>query len=46
MGNQYETLIPSKLKHIPLTFHITNNNKFESIIGSNTSIYGNMIDYS
>ena len=45
MGNQYETLIPSKLKYIPLTFHKTNNTKLKSIIELNTSIYDNTINY-
>lgn len=45
MGNQRETLIPSKLNYISLTLHKTNNNKLESIIELNTSIYNDMIDY-
>ena len=44
MDNQYETLIPSKLKYIPLTFHKTNNEP-ELITAFNTSIYDNTIDY-
>jgi len=36
MGNQCETLIPSRLKYITLLSHQTNNSKFKSIIGFNT----------
>ena len=45
MGNQYETLIPSKLNHITLLSHQTNNTEHESIIEFNTLIYSNTIDY-
>jgi len=45
MGNQYETLIPSKLKYITLLFHQTNNTELKSIIGFNAPIYDNTIDY-
>ncbi len=45
MGNQYETLIPSKQDHIPLTFHKTNNTELKLITGFNISIYNNRIDY-
>ncbi len=45
MHGQRKTLIPSKLNHIPLTFHKTNNTKLKSIIACNASIYGNTIDY-
>ena len=44
MGNQRQTLIPSKLKYITLTFHKTNNNKLEPTIGFNASIYDNAIE--
>ena len=45
MGNQYETLIPSRPKYTPLFSHQTNNTKLKSIIESNASIYGNITDY-
>ncbi len=45
MGNQYETLIPSRLKHITLIFHKTNNIKVKLTIEFNISIYDNTIDY-
>ena len=45
MGNQREILIPSRLKHITLLSHQTNNTKLKSIIESNASIYNNTIDY-
>ena len=45
MGNQYETLIPSKLNYIPLTFHQTNNTKLNQLTGLNISIYDDIIDY-
>ena len=45
MGNQHETLIPSKLNYIPSTFHKTNNNKLKLIIGFNAFIYNSGIDY-
>ncbi len=45
MGNQYETLIPSRLKYITLLSHQTNNSQFKSIIGFNASIHNNAIDY-
>jgi len=45
MGNQRETLIPSRLKYITLLSHQTNNSQFKSIIGFNASIYNSGIDY-
>jgi len=45
MGNQRETLIHSRLKYITLLSHQTNNTELKSIIGFNTSIYHNTIDY-
>ena len=33
MRNQYETLIPSRLKHITLLSHQTDNSELKSIIG-------------
>ncbi len=45
MGNQYETLIPSKLNHVTLISHQTNTSQFKLIIGFNISIYDNTIDY-
>ncbi len=45
MGNQYETLIPSKLKYITLLSHQTNNTKLKLTIGFNASTYNNTIDY-
>lgn len=45
MGNQRETLIPSRLKYVTLLSHQTNNSEVKSIIGFNASIYDNTIDY-
>ncbi len=45
MGNQYETLIPSRLKYTTLFSHQTNNTEPKSIIGFNTFIYDSGIDY-
>jgi len=45
MGNQHETLIPSKLKYITLLSHKTNNSELRSTIGFNAFIYNNTIDY-
>ena len=45
MGNQYETLIPSRLKHITLLSHQTNNSELKSTVGFNASIYNNIMDY-
>ncbi len=45
MGNQYKTLIPSKLKYITLLSHQTNNTELKSIIEFNAFIYDNRIDY-
>ncbi len=45
MGNQHETLIPSRLKYITLLSHQTNNYQFISATGFNASIYNNTIDY-
>jgi len=36
MGNQCETFIPSRLEHIALLPHQTNNSELKSIIGFNT----------
>ncbi len=41
MGNQRQTLIPSKLDYVPLAFHETNNTKLKLIIRANISIYDN-----
>jgi len=45
MGNQRETLFPSRLKYVTLPFHQTNNSEVKSIIGPNTSIHNDTIDY-
>ncbi len=45
MDNQYETLIPSRLEDITLFSHQTNSSKPKSIIGFNTSIYSNIMEY-
>ena len=45
MGNQRQTLIPSRLKYITLLSHQTNNSQSKSIIGFNASIYNNTMDY-
>ena len=45
MGNQRETLIPSRRKYITLLSHQTNNTELESMIGFNASIYNNTIAY-
>ena len=45
MGNQRETLIPSRLKYYTLLSYQTNNYQFKSITGLNPSIYDNIIDY-
>ncbi len=45
MGNQYETLIPSRLEYITLLSHQTDNSEFRSTVGFNASIYDNTIDY-
>ena len=45
MGNQRETLIPSRLKYMTLLSHQTNNSQFKSIIGLSAFIYNNTIDY-
>ncbi len=45
MENQYQTIIPSKLNYIPLTFHKINNTKFTLIIGFDDFIYDNIMDY-
>ncbi len=45
MGNQRETLVLSRLEYITLLSHQPNNSEVKSIIGFNTSIYNNTIDY-
>ena len=45
MGNQYETIIASRLKYITLLSRQTNNSEVKSIVGFNTSTYNNTIDY-
>jgi len=45
MGNQYETIIPSKLKYITLFSHQTNNSEVKRTMGFNASIYNNRIDH-
>ena len=45
MGNQRETLIPSRLKYITLLSHQTNNSQLKSIIGFNAFICNNTRDY-
>ncbi len=45
MGNQYETLVPSKLNYITLLSHKTNNTKVKLIIGFNVPTYDNRIGY-
>jgi len=45
MGNQRETIIPSRLNYVTLFSHQTNNTKLKSLIGLNASIYDNIIDY-
>ncbi len=45
MGNQYETLIPSKLNYITLPLHQTNNTELKSIMGFNVPTYDNRIGY-
>jgi len=45
MGNQRETLIPSRSKYITLLSHQTDNSQFKSIIGLNAFIYDSGIDY-
>ena len=45
MGNQRETLIPSRLKYITLLSHQTNNSQFKLTVGFNASIYNNTINY-
>ena len=45
MGNQRENLIPSKLKYITLLSHQTNNTELESIIGLNTFLRNNIMNY-
>ncbi len=45
MGNQYETIIPSRLNYITLLSLQTNNTERKSTIGFNASIYDNTIDY-
>jgi len=45
MGNQYETLIPSRLKYIALLSHQTSNSELKSTVGFNASIHNNTRDY-
>jgi len=45
MGDQGETLISFRLKHVTLLSHQTNNFQFKSIIGVNASIDNSAIDY-
>ncbi len=45
MGNQYETLIPSRLNYITLLSHQTNNSELKSTVGFNASNYNDIIDY-
>jgi len=45
MGNQHETLIPSRPKYMTLLSHQANNSQFKSIIGFNTFIYDDIMDY-
>jgi len=45
MGNQRQTLIPSRLKYITLLSHQANNTELKSTIGFNASIYNSTIDY-
>ena len=45
MGNQYKTLIPSRLEYISLTLHKTNTTKLKLTIELNISIYDNIINY-
>ncbi len=45
MGNQHETIIPSRLKYITLLSRQTNNSEVKSIVGFNASTYNNTIDY-
>ncbi len=45
MGNQYETLIPSRLKYTTLLFHQASNTELKSTIGFSISIHNNRIDY-
>lgn len=45
MGNQRETLIPSRLKYITLLSHQTNNTELKSTTRFNVSIYNSTIDY-
>ena len=45
MGNQRKTLIPSRLKYMTLLSHQTNNSEFKSIIGLNTFLRNNIMNY-
>jgi len=45
MGNQHETLIPSRLEYVTSLSHQTDNSQFKSIIGFNAFVYNNVIDY-
>lgn len=46
MGNQHETLIPSRLKYVTSLSHQTDNSQFKSIIEFNASIHNSGIDLS
>ena len=45
MGNQCETLDPSRLKYITLLSHQANNTELKLTTGFNVSIYNNTRDY-
>ncbi len=45
MGNQCETIIPSRLNYVTLLSHQTNNTELKSIIAFNASIHNNIIDH-
>ena len=45
MGNQSQTIIPSKLNYFTLLSHQTNNTEPKSTIGFNAFICNNTIDY-
>lgn len=45
MNGQCKTLIPSRLNHITLLSHQTNNTKLKLTIGFNTVICDNITDY-
>ena len=45
MRNQYETLIPSRLKYITLLSHQANNTELKLVIGFNAFIYTSTTNY-